>query len=176
MSGMRSQFTWLAAIAATSILLAACGERVSKEKFEAVQGDLQAARAQVQSLETEKQKLQTKLEDVAFGRLANVMRINEAISFPPTLVELMSTKASVRLITVVPTSCVIAHGLTTAYGQISTDESMTSGGHKDHFHVLRDLQPDTEYHYKWGLVAPDGTVYASQDVTLRTPPSNAPQK
>jgi hypothetical protein len=104
------------------------------------------------------------------------MRINEAISFPPTLVELKSTKASVRLITVVPTSCVIAHGLTTAYGQISTDESMTSGGHTDHFHVLRDLRPDTEYHYKWGLVAPDGTVYASQDVTLRTPPSNAPQK
>ena len=84
-SSMRSQFTWLAAIAASSILLAACGERVSKEKFEAVQGDLQAARAQVQSLETEKQKLQTKLEDIAFGRLANVMRINDAISFPPTL-------------------------------------------------------------------------------------------
>ncbi len=38
-SGMRSQFTWLAAIAATSIRLAAWGERVSKEKFEAVQGD-----------------------------------------------------------------------------------------------------------------------------------------
>jgi hypothetical protein len=46
---MRSQFTWLAALAATSILLAACGERVSKEEFEVVQGDLQAARAQVQS-------------------------------------------------------------------------------------------------------------------------------
>ena len=175
-TNMRTRFAWVATIAATAMLLAACGERVSTEEFEAVQGDLQAARAQVQSLETEKQKLQTKVEDVAFGKLANVMRINEAIAFPPTVVELMSTSASVRLITVVPTSCVIAHGLTTAYGQISTDESMTSGGHTDHFHVLQDLQPDTEYHYKWGLVAPDGTVYASQDVTLRTPPSNAPPK
>ena len=169
-SSMRSRFTWLAAIAATSILLAACGDRVSKEEFEAIQGDLQTARAQVQSLETEKQEFQTRLEDIAFGKLANVMRINETIAFPPTVVELTSNKASVRMITVVPTSCVIAHGLTTAYGQISTDESMTSGGHTDHFHVLRDLQPDTVYHYKWGFVAPDGTVYASQDVTLRTPP------
>ena len=52
-SSMRSQLTWLAAIAATSILLAACGERVSKEEFEAVRRDLQAARSQVGSLETE---------------------------------------------------------------------------------------------------------------------------
>ena len=173
---MRFQLTWLAAIAATAILLTACGEQVSQEEFEAVQRELETARSQLQSLETEKRELQTRLEDVAFGKIANVLRVNEKIAFPPTVVELTSNKASVQMITKVPTSCVIAHGLTTAYGQISTDDSMTPGGHTDHFHVLRDLQSDTVYHYKWGLVGPDGTVYASQDVTLRTPPSNAPNK
>ena len=175
-SSTRSQLTWLAAIAATSILLAACGERVSKEEFEAVQRFLLAARSQVQSLETENQELHTRLEKAAFGKLADVLNVNEFIAFPPTVVELKAKEASVQLITKVPTSCVIAHGLTTAYGQLSTDESMTRGGHTDHFHVLRGLQSDTEYHYKWGLVGPDGTVFASQDLNFRTPPANAAQQ
>ena len=173
-SSLRSRFTWFAAIAATSILLAACGERVSKEEFVAVQRDLQAARSEVKSLETDNQELRTKSEDTSFGKLANVLSLNETIAFPPTVVELTSDKASVRMITKVPTSCVIAHGLTTAYGQLSTDASMKQGGHTDHFHVLRGLQPDAVHHYKWGLVGPDGFVYASQDLTFRTPPATAP--
>ena len=173
---MRSPFTWLAAIAATSILLAACGDRVSTDEFEAVQGDLQVARSQVKSLETEKQGLQTRLEEVAFGKIANVLSVNQIITFPPTVVELTSSQASVQMITEGPTSCVIAHGPTTAYGQLSTDDSMTPGGHTDQFHVLRGLQPGAVHHYKWGFVGPDGTVYASQDLTFRTPPTDAPKQ
>ena len=57
---MRFQLTWLAAIAATAILLTACGEQVSQEEFEAVQRELETARSQLQSLETEKRELQTR--------------------------------------------------------------------------------------------------------------------
>ena len=43
---------------ALPILLAACGGGVSQEEFDAVQGDLQAAQARVQSLETQLQSEQ----------------------------------------------------------------------------------------------------------------------
>ena len=46
-------FTWLAPLAALTILLAACGGGVSDEEFAAVQFDLQAQQAQVQQLEAE---------------------------------------------------------------------------------------------------------------------------
>ncbi len=171
---VRSRYTWLSALAVAFALTAACGERVSKEEFDAAQHDLRAALSQVDSLETANQQLQTKLEDFSFGKLAVVFSINAIVDFPPTVVDLTAKEASVQMISTVPTMCVIAHGHTSAYGQISTDESMTPGGHTDHLHVLRDLEPNSVHHYKWGLVGPDGAVYASEDLTFRTPPANSP--
>ncbi len=52
---INSKLTWLAALLALPILLAACGGGVSQEEFDAVQEDLLAAQARVQSLETQLQ-------------------------------------------------------------------------------------------------------------------------
>ena len=92
------------------------------------------------------------------------------MAFPPTVVELKPNSATIQMITKVPTTCSIVHGLTARYGDISTDEGMMSGGHTQHHHVLRGLQPDTLYHYQWGLFGPEGTLYGSEDLTLKTPP------
>jgi len=51
----RSKLTCLATLLAIPILLAACGGGLSQEEFDAVQGDLQAAQARVQLLETQLQ-------------------------------------------------------------------------------------------------------------------------
>ena len=165
------KLTWLLVLAAVPVLLAGCGEGVSKEEFEAVQTDLQAARSQVQSLEAEKRELQATAVGGSLEELGRALLIDHIMVFPPTVVELTANSASIQMVTNVPTTCSIVHGLTTAYGEISVDDSMSPGGHTDHYHTLRDLQPDTAYHYKWGLVGPDGTLYGSTDLTFQTPPA-----
>ena len=162
---------WSPALAALPILMVACGGGVSEEELQAVQGDLQAAQAQVQTLEAEKSDLETKVLERTLEDIGVVVTINELMAFQPTVVELKPSSASIQMVTKLPTTCSIAHGITTDYGQISTDDSMSRGGHTDHYHTLRGLQPDTVYHYKWGLLGPDGTFYASTDLTLKTPPS-----
>ena len=48
---IRAKLTWLATLLALPILLTACGNGVSQEEFDAVQGDLQAAQAQAAVLQ-----------------------------------------------------------------------------------------------------------------------------
>lgn len=146
--------------------MVACGGGVSEEELQAVQGDLQVAQAQ--TLEAEKSDLETKVRELTLEDIGVVVTINELMAFPPTVVELKPSSASIQMVTKLPTTCSIAHDLTTDYGQISVDDSMSRGGHTDHYHTLRGLQPDTVYHYKWGLLGPDGTVYASTDLTFNT--------
>ena len=50
---------------------------------------------------------------------------------------------------------------------------MDGGRHLQHSHLLQGLQPDTVYHYRWGLAAGDGTVYGSKAYTFRTWPKRA---
>ena len=163
----------LLVLAALPILLAGCGGGVSEEEFEAVQRDLQSARSQVQSLEAQTQELQAQVTTDLLEELGTLLSISELMVFEPTVVDLSAGSASFQMITKLPTTCSIAHGLTSDYGQISTDENMMQGGHTDHLHVLRGLQPDTVYHYKWGLLGPDGSQYSSKDFTLKTPPADA---
>ena len=100
-----------------------------------------------------------------------VLTIDAVLTFPPTVVELKPNSAIIQMVTKVPTTCSIAYGLATNYGQISTDDMMFSGGHTDHNHTLGGLRPDTLYHFKWGLLGPDGTLYGSEDKTFQTPPA-----
>ena len=127
----------------------------------------------MQTLEAEKSGLETNVLVRTLEDIGKVVTINELMAFPPTVVELKPGSASIQMVTKLPTTCSIAHGLTTDYGQISTDDSMFRGGHTDHYHTLRGLQPDTVYHYKWGLLGPDGTSYASTNLTSTTPPKSA---
>ena len=160
-------------LVALPTFLAACGGGISQEELETAQTDLRAAKAQVQMLEAEKLDLEIKVLERALEGIGTVVAINDLIAFPPSVVELKSTSAIVQMVTKLPTTCSIAHGITTGYGQISTDDSMSPGGHPDHSHTLEGLQPDSVHHYKWGLLGPDGTLYGSKDLTFKTPPARA---
>jgi len=67
--------------------------------------------------------------------------------------------------------CGVAYGPTTDYGNLATDTDMAGGGHGNHGPRLAGLEPDTEYHFRFGGVRPDGTVYQSRDYTFRTLPA-----
>ena len=153
------------------LVLAGCGGGVSEEEFEASQRDLEAARSRVESLEAEKLDLQTNVTERGMEDIGRVLAINELLAFPPTVVELKPDSAGIQMVTKDLTTCSIAHGLTTDYGEISVDDSMFPGGHADHYHTLTGLQPDTVYHYKWALMGSDGTSYGSKDLTFKTPPA-----
>ena len=170
---LKSYMGSLGVLATVSVLLSACVGGISQQEFEAVQRDLQAAQAQVQSLQAEKKELQSTVIVSELEAAGKVLSISEMMAFPPTVVDLKPNFAAIQMITKVPTTCSIAHGLTSKYGLISTDESMMSGGHTQHYHLLRGLQPDTVYHYKWALLGPDGSQYGSKDFTLKTPPADA---
>lgn len=76
--------------------------------------------------------------------------------------------ADVRVVTTIPVVCAVVFGTDTSYGLISTDPDMGGGAHADHFAPLRGLEPDTVYHYRLQGTGPDGTLYASSDLTFRT--------
>ena len=169
-----------AVFAAIPIILVGCGGGVSEEKFaevvnnlQVVQSELQVAESRMESLEADKSDLQTKVAGVVLEDIGKVLSINELMVFPPTVVELGPDSASLQMVTSVPTTCSIAHGITTGYGQISNDESLVRGGHTDHYHVIEGLDPDTVYHYRWGLLGPNGLQYGSEDLTFKTPPGGA---
>ena len=75
------KLTWLLVLAAVPVLLAGCGEGVSKEEFEAVQTDLQAARSQVQSLEAEKRELQATAVGGSLEELGRALLIDHIMVF-----------------------------------------------------------------------------------------------
>ena len=127
---------------------------------------MDTAQSRVDSLEAEKRDLEAAALGRRFEDLGTLLTIDQIMAFPPTVVVLNPDSASVQMITTVPTTCSIAHGLTTDYGQISTDFAMSPGGHTDHYHVLDGLQPDTEYHYSFGGIDADGKVYRTGDFTF----------
>ena len=94
--------------------------------------------------------------------------ISEVLDEPPVISEVTARSATILAITSLDVVCGIAYGPTTAYGMTATDTDMAGGGHSDHHPVITGLQPDTLYHYKFGGIGPDGTVYTSRDFTFRT--------
>ena len=149
------------------MLALACGGG----ELDAVREDLQAARLQVQALEARIEELQAGVSDDGLARPGEVRGIDEIMVLEPTVVEITDNSATLEMITNVNTVCAVAYGPTPDYGLISADDSMAPNGHKEHHHLLLGLEPDTLYHYKWGLVGPDGTVYGSSDFTFRTSPA-----
>ena len=55
------------------------------------------------------------------------------------------------------------------YGNQSTDLDMAGRAHSEHHAPLRGLEPDTIYHYRLQGTGSDGTFFASEDLTFRTP-------
>ena len=97
--------------------------------------------------------------------------INETLVRPPTVVDVKPNSAALVAVTNQKVVCAVSYGPASSYGRISADSVMSPEGHTEHHHLLRGLQPDTEYHYRWSLIGPDGTVYRSEDLTFSTAPT-----
>ena len=192
-----SRLNRLSVFIALPILLAACGGGVPEEEMLTAKRDLEKAQSQTESLEAELERVQEYLQDARLqaqsseeearelrtqvmtraaadltADITGVLSINELIAFPQTVVEIRPNSPAIQMISKTPTVCSIAHGITTEYGDISIDDSMAPGAHTDHYHTLTGLQPNTTYHYKWGLLATNGTFYSSDDFKFKTPPGD----
>ena len=97
--------------------------------------------------------------------------IDEILVSGPELADLKADSAVLVAVTDRKVVCAVAYGLTDEYGAVSADLDMAPQGHTDHDHLLVGLRPDTVYHYRWSLFAPDGRAFLSDDLTFRTPPA-----
>lgn len=96
--------------------------------------------------------------------------IEEILIDGPTVVDINARSATLIATTNIDVACSVAYGPTTEYGQLAVDQDMAGGGHVDHQPFLRNLQPNTLYHYMLSGTGTDGVIYRSADYTFRTPP------
>lgn len=101
--------------------------------------------------------------------------IEEILDGEIRLEDIGPDSANVRVVTTIPVVCAVVFGTDEGYGRISTDADMGGGAHAEHFAPLRGLEPDTVYHYRLQGTGPDGTLYASDDLTFRTAPGHPAQ-
>ena len=99
--------------------------------------------------------------------------IGEILVSGPEIADLKSDSAVLVAVTNQNVVCAVAYGLTDEYGAVSADRDMSPHGHTDHDHLLVGLKPDTVYHYRWSLFAPDGRAFQSKDFTFRTASAEA---
>lgn len=97
-----------------------------------------------------------------------VSPIEEILDGDILIEDIGSDSANVRVVTTIPVVCAVVFGSNESYGRISTDPDMGGAAHTDHLAPLRGLDPDTLYHYRLQGTGPDGTLYASDDLTFRT--------
>ncbi len=100
-----------------------------------------------------------------------VRPLSEILVSGPEFADPRPNSVTILVETRVPMVCAAAYGTTTSYGSLATDTDMAGAGHTDHHPLLTGLQPDTEYHMRFQGVAPDGTLYQSEDYVFRTPPA-----
>ena len=79
--------------------------------------------------------------------------------------------ATVNVTTEISVACAVAYGTTHEYGSLATDTDMAGGAHAAHHPVLLGLAPDTVYYLRLQGVGPDGTLYRSEEYTIRTMPA-----
>jgi F5/8 type C domain len=81
------------------------------------------------------------------------------------------TGAVIHLTTDPPTVCAVAFGTTEALGQIANDPGMGGSAISDHAVVLRNLTPNTTYHYRLTATDASGAVYQTDaPLTFTTKP------
>ena len=90
---------------------------------------------------------------------------------PPKVGEFAGGEAVLKFQSTVPLACSVIYGETMRYGGISVDADMDGGAHSNHHPTLAKLKPDTLYHYRVQGTASDGQLFASRDMTFRTPPA-----
>jgi len=102
-----------------------------------------------------------------------VHSLSEILAKGPEFVGITPDSVTVTIDTRIPVVCAAAYGTTTAYGSLATDTDMAGGAHQNHHPSLSGLKPDTTYHIRLQGVGPDGTLYASEDYTFKTPAAGA---
>ena len=104
-----------------------------------------------------------------------VQPIDAILASPIEITDVSSEGALVRVNTSIDVVCSVVFGTSTNYGSQSTDLDMAGRGHSTHAPALRNLEPDTLYHYRLQGSGPDGTLYVSDDMTFRTSAAQASQ-
>jgi len=94
--------------------------------------------------------------------------LSEILAAAPQFTDATADSVTVKIDTRIPVVCAAAYGTTTQYGQLATDADMAGGAHQNHHPSLTGLKSDTTYHIRLQGVGPDGTLYASQDYTIKT--------
>jgi len=110
---------------------------------------------------------------------ADVRPLAEILVAGPDFTNLRPNSVTVELDTSIPVACSVVYGTTSEYGRIATDTDMAGSGHEDHRPVLSPLEPDTTYYLRLQGTGPDGTLYRSDEYTIRTPAASdvkAPEK
>ncbi len=90
----------------------------------------------------------------------------------PRIGEFAGTEGVLRFVSSIPLACSVVYGETTDYGELAVDADMDGGAHSDHHPVLAGLKPDTVYNFRVQGTAADGRIFASQNMTFRTPPED----
>lgn len=91
---------------------------------------------------------------------------------PEVVVDPSGTFATLTVTTSLDMACAVVYGQTEELGEgIATDDDMGGGAHTTHQAVMRDLSPDTLYHYRVQGSGSDGLLYQSGVATFRTPPA-----
>jgi hypothetical protein len=107
---------------------------------------------------------------------ATVRPLDEILDGSIEITDLTATSAVVRVETSLDVVCSVVYGVDESFGSQSTDLDMGGQAHSSHSAPLRDLQPDTEYHYRLQGTGSDGTFYVSDVMAFRTPPGSAASK
>jgi hypothetical protein len=104
------------------------------------------------------------------AKTEGVRPIEEIIVEAPRI-EAGARSATVYVTTRIPLACAVVYGTAHDYGSIATDTDMAGGAHAEHHPLLVELEPDTLYYLRLQGVGPDGTLYRSEEYTLRTQPA-----
>jgi hypothetical protein len=98
----------------------------------------------------------------------DVHPLAEIVVSGPEFTDLQPDSVTVALDTSIPVACSVVYGTTNEYGQIAVDTDMAGSGHNDHHPVMSHLEPDTTYYLRFQGTGPDGTLYRSEEYTVRT--------
>jgi hypothetical protein len=104
-----------------------------------------------------------------------VLPIEPLLAAPVALDVTGAGTAVLSITTTVDLACVVVYGPDDGFGSLAVDVDMGASAHRDHLVMLRDLEPDTEYHYRLQGSDPDGNLYASETLRFRTPPRASPE-
>ncbi len=88
---------------------------------------------------------------------------------PIEVSDLTPTSAALRIESTLDLACVVVYGQDETFGQLALDQDMGGSAHRDHFVIMRGLEPDTEYLYRLQGSDSAGNFYASAVMRFRTP-------